>query len=356
MATKATPVILIVDDDPVARRVLGGIVEQAGYLGIPAESGTEALHVVMREPISLVLLDIQMPGGMDGIEVCHSLASNPSTQHIPVIFATGTQEILHKIRAFRAGAVDFIPRPFEAEEVIARIEVHLRLQKVTRQLKESREELAEANGRLREQAFLLSDQLIAQTAQVERINLKLVRALEKANSFNDDDTGGHVVRVGEFAERIGQLAGCEPEFCGKLLLYAPLHDVGKIGLPDSILKKPGIYTEEERRVMMEHVRVGGDIMAGEEIDPVAQNIVRYHHEKWDGTGYLEGLRGEEIPLEARITALADVYDALRSRRVYKAAMAEEHVLEIIAQEAGKHFDPELAELVLVHRAVLEGVA
>ncbi len=172
----------------------------------------------------------------------------------------------------------------------------------------------------------------------------MVTALETANLANDDDTGKHVMRVGEYAQLLAEEYGCDNDYCRRIRLYAPLHDVGKVSIPDYILKKPGKYTPEEFERMKEHVAIGGKMLSYKGIDPMAHNIALYHHEKWDGSGYLGKLSGEKIPLEARITGLADVYDALTKKRVYKPAFTENETDEIIQINKGSHFDPKLVDI------------
>jgi len=172
----------------------------------------------------------------------------------------------------------------------------------------------------------------------------LVETLENANTFNDEDTGAHIKRLNQYSELLAEELKMPNSFVNEIGLYASLHDVGKIGIPDNILKKPGKLTEEEFETMKNHVEIGYNLMKDLDISPVALNIVRYHHEKWNGLGYGKGLKEEEIPIEARIVALADVYDALRQERVYKKAFTHEKSVEIIRSESGKHFDPEIVKI------------
>jgi len=177
----------------------------------------------------------------------------------------------------------------------------------------------------------------------------LVSALESANLFNDEDTGNHIRRVSDFSGALARLAGRDEAYVKRIRLYASLHDVGKVGISDAILKKPGPYNEEERRTMEQHVLIGSRMLSSESIDPMARNIALYHHEWWNGKGYCQGLAGDDIPLEARIVALADVYDALGTKRVYKDAFPEEKIDAIIREEAGIHFDPNLVDLFLENK-------
>ena len=182
------------------------------------------------------------------------------------------------------------------------------------------------------------------TRKLEGITMALVNALENANYLNDTDTGNHIRKVSEYSALLARSHGCSRDFVRRIHLYASLHDVGKVGIPDALLKKQGRYTAEEFRRMQQHVAIGARMLTNDSIDVLARNVAQYHHERWDGSGYLQGLSGEQIPLEARIVAVADVYDALTTRRPYKEAYSEEEAIAMIQQEAGIHFDPRIVEI------------
>lgn len=196
--------------------------------------------------------------------------------------------------------------------------------------------------------MLFSDQneetlKILDDGEIHLMNLAMVQALENACYFNDEDTGHHVKRVSRYSAALAEGLGCPLEFVKRIQLYAPLHDVGKVGIPDHILKKKGRFTEDETHIMRQHVVIGARFLDGSRIDPMAKNIALYHHEKWDGTGYFHRLKGEEIPLEARILSAADVYDALSFDRVYRKALPEERIDTAFRKRSGTHFDPRITD-------------
>ncbi len=227
------------------------------------------------------------------------------------------------------------------------------MQKLQNELKTKNDELNVKNALLADRETHLMHLVEEKTKTIEHITLALVNALENANALNDDDTGQHIKRVGAYSAFTAEIYGCDRGFVKRIKLYAPLHDVGKIGLPDALLKKNGRYTKEESISMQQHVVFGTSLLEWSGIDVMARNIALYHHEKWDGTGYVHRLAGEDIPLEARIVVLADVYDALISKRVYKNAFSEEEAERIIRAESGKHFDPNIVEIFLDHKSDID---
>jgi putative nucleotidyltransferase with HDIG domain len=223
-------------------------------------------------------------------------------------------------------------------------------------------ELQTRNAELEAKNVMLADREVhlmhlveEKTQKVSSLTIALINALENANLLNDSDTGKHIKRVSAYSAFLAEQYGCERDFVKRIALYASLHDVGKVGLPDAILKKPGTYTEEEFLAMQQHVVIGAKMLENEEIDLMARNIALYHHEWWDGTGYVNQLTHDDIPLEARIVSLADVYDALTTERVYKGAFSEEKAEEIIAEESGTHFDPTLVELFLENTHTIKDI-
>jgi len=305
------PRLLIVDDEPtnlqVLRQVLG-----ADYVLLFATDGARALQLARTQQPQLILLDVMMPG-MDGHAVCAALKADPDTACIPVIFVTALSDAADEARGFDVGCVDYITKPVSAPVVRARVKTHLSLVRM--------EELRETR-------------------------LAIVQRLGRAAEYKDNETGMHVIRMSHYAHLLALAAGCNPDWAEDLLNAAPMHDVGKIGIPDAILQKPGKLTEEEWVVMRRHPEVGAEIIGDSPANvlQLARSVALCHHEKWNGSGYPAGLAGQAIPLEARIVALADVFDALTSERPYKKAWAPEEAIALIESEAGQHFDPQLVPL------------
>ena len=329
--------ILVVDDNNENRRIIGIVLgKNPGFDLTLVGSGEAALDYSFRNVPDLILLDIMMPK-MDGYEVAGRLKADDRTKDIPILFVTADATPESITRGFNAGCVDYITKPFNREELLARVNVQVRLKRYQQQL-------LSQNILLTKKKKLLTALVDEKTRMVEEISLALITALENANLLNDNDTGNHIKRVSEYARIIALEYTGDVDLSNQIKLYASLHDVGKVGIPDAILKKPGLYTEDEMEEMKKHVSFGAKMMDSPGIPKIAVNIVKYHHEKWDGTGYLEGLSGTDIPIEARIVTLADVYDALGTERVYKEALSEDVVDRMIEESSGSHLDPELVEV------------
>ncbi|MBI9098887.1 MAG: response regulator [Spirochaetaceae bacterium] len=334
---KTKPVILIVDDVATNRQYLAMILsENDSYEIRLVSNGQDALDQVDKEKPDLILLDIMMPG-MDGYEVAGRLKKNISTSDIPILFITAVTGTENIVKAFELGGVDYINKPFNKQELLSRVSVHIGLRM-------ARIELEEKNLILKNRELQLVQLVDDKTKRLEGTTMALVNALENANLFNDTDTGNHISRVGAFAALFAREYGCDTDYIKRIKLYSSLHDVGKVGIPDVILKKPGKYAPEEFIAMQEHVVIGSRMLDDPEIDVMAKNITLYHHEKWDGSGYVRGLTGEDIPLEARFVALADVYDALGTARSYKDPYSEDKIDSIIFEGEGSHFDPALVKI------------
>jgi putative two-component system response regulator len=305
------PLILAVDDEASNLQLLRQIL-QDHYRLLFAKDGARALELAQQEHPDLVLLDVMMPG-MSGYEVCAALKAHPATAPIPVIFVTALTETDDEVEGFEAGGVDYITKPVSPPIVRARVRTHLSLVRM--------------------------DELRA-------TRLAIVQRLGLAAEYKDNETGLHVIRMSHFARLLAVAAGMNEHEADDLLHAAPMHDVGKIGIPDRILQKPGPLDAEEWKVMQGHAAIGAEIIGehGSAMLSLARNIALTHHEKWDGSGYPNGLAGEAIPLEGRIVAIADVFDALTSRRPYKSAWSEEEALDHLRQQKGRHFDPALVEL------------
>ena len=318
------PVVLLVDDTPFNIDVLRGILAGAYTLKV-ATSGEKALALAQMQPQpNLILLDVMMPG-MDGYEVCRRLKASELTRAIPVIFVTSMNEVEDEQRGFEAGGVDYITKPVSPPLVQSRVATHLRLYAHERRL---------------------SELVLARTRELEQTRLEIIRRLGRAAEFKDDETGQHVIRMSHFTRILAEAIGMPPAEVDVLFNAAPMHDVGKIGIPEAILLKPGKLTDEEWQVMRRHPAIGAGII-GKHDHPLletARIVALTHHEKWDGSGYPRGLKGERIPLVGRIVAIADVFDALISERPYKHAWPEAEAVAYLQREAGNHFDPRLVEL------------
>ena len=305
------PRLLLVDDEPTNLQVLRHVL-QADYRLLFATDGARALQVAREQRPDLVLLDIMMPN-MDGYAVCCALKADAATASIPVIFITALNDSQDETAGFDVGGVDYLTKPVSPPVVRARVRTHLSLVRM--------EELRETR-------------------------LQIVQRLGRAAEYKDNETGMHVIRMSHFSKLLALAAGCSPAWAEDLLNAAPMHDVGKIGIPDAVLRKPGPLDADEWATMRRHPEIGAEII-GEHPSGVlqlAREIALAHHEKWDGSGYPRGLAGEAIPLSARIVAIADVFDALTTRRPYKEPWPVQEAMNHIAAQAGKHFDPALVAL------------
>lgn len=302
--------LLIVDDDPLNLTLMGQILSTEYELSF-AQRGSEALASAAKNHPSLILLDINMPE-MDGYEVCRRLKADPTTAKIPVIFVTGKNDIESEELGFEAGCVDFLSKPISPHSVRARIRTHVSL---------------------------------VRTADLENSYREAVYMLGQAGHYNDTDTGAHIWRMAAYCRALAEQIGWNPASANLLELAAPMHDMGKIGIPDSILKKSGSLDPEEWEIMKTHTVIGHDILIQSHapLFHMAAEIALRHHEKWDGSGYPDGLSGAKIPESARIVAIADVFDALSMERPYKSAWPLERILKNMRQQAGVHFDPRLID-------------
>lgn len=368
-ANEQQPTILIVDDTPQNLMVLGGLLQPHYEIRV-ATSGARALDAVLIEPRpDLILLDVMMPG-MDGYEVLKRLRALPGCDAVPVIFVTAMDTSEDEEHGFELGAVDYITKPVVPAIVLARVRTHL-------ELKHARDRLAGQNVWLEQEvARRMSENLL-----IQDLNVRALACLAEAR---DNETGNHILRTQNYVELLARRLAKHERFEAALsgpqidmvIQAAPLHDIGKVGIPDSILLKPGKLTNEEFTIMKMHPAIGGDAigraieLAWSHADAnlvsqapqafgfmrVARDIALYHHEKWDGSGYPTGLRGDKIPVSARLMALADVFDALITRRVYKAPMTLDDATKIIVAGRGQHFDPAVVDAFLEQRDVFAAIA
>lgn len=336
--------ILIVDDDKInlstAKKALSG-----SYKVTAVTSGVQAINFLQTNICDLILLDINMPG-MDGFEVMEKIRENPELSNIPIIFLTADSDPQIESRCLKEGAMDFITKPFVQNVMLSRISRALELEALRQDLE---------------------GQLEARTIHIKYIQEMMVIGMATMVESRDLSTGGHIKRtsmvVRIFSQKLaGELDGLPKSFLDMVIRAAPMHDLGKISVDDRVLRKQGRFTPEEYDEMKKHSAEGSrivkQILEGVE-EPkfveIASNVAHYHHEKWDGSGYPDGLSGEEIPIEARIMALADVFDALVSKRFYKEAYSYDKAFEIIEDSIGTHFDPELGRIFLKCRPELEAL-
>lgn len=298
--------ILVVDDQPSNLEVLRGILSDCYALAF-AKSGEQALEVAARHHPDLILLDIMMPG-MDGYETCRRMKADAGLAKIPVIFVTALGEVEDEARGFDVGGVDYITKPVSAAVVRARVRTHIAL--------------------------------VDQATVLDRLGI--------AGEFKNNETGAHVRRMGRYAEILAHRLGWDDGACRAIAHTAPMHDIGKIAVPDHILLKPGKLDDADWGIMRTHPQCGAAILGanGSALMRMAARIAVSHHEKWDGSGYPFGLAGTAIPIEGRVVAVADVYDALMSRRPYKEAWPQDAVVAHLREQAGQHFDPDLVTLFL----------
>ena len=300
--------ILIVDDEPqnlaAMRQILSG-----EHRLVFARNGAEALAAALKHKPSLILLDIQMPD-MNGYAVCRILKADARTEAIPVIFVTGLSEVGDEAAGFAVGAVDYIVKPVSPAIVSARVRTHLSLVRVSR---------------------------------LEQSYREAIYMLGEAGHYNDNDTGVHIWRMAAYSDALARACGWNENDRHLIELASPMHDTGKLGIPNAILRKPGKLDEAEWEIMKTHSRIGHDILEKSDapLFQMAAEIALHHHERWDGSGYPDGLADTSIPESARIVALADVFDALTTNRPYKEAWSIERALETMKAEAGTHFDPHL---------------
>lgn len=324
---KAT--VLVVDDDIVNIDILSEILEPTYKVKV-ATNGEKALKVAASDtPPDLILLDVLMPG-MNGFEVCKVLKSMTKTKDIPVIFVTSKSEEVDEAKGFEVGAVDYITKPITPAIVHARVSTQLSLA---------------------DQKHLLKQLVKERTNKLFQTRLELINVLSVASEYKDTDTGLHVLRIGHYSKALAHALGLGFDDQEYLFQAAPMHDVGKIGIPDGILQKQGKLDDTEWEIMIKHPEIGMKILGTDQssLMKAAREIAISHHEKWNGAGYPNKLEGENIPLFGRIVAIVDVFDALTMERPYKKAWDVNAAFDLINEEKGNHFDPKLAELFLQKR-------
>lgn len=349
LKTASTSKILVIDDEPINVKVCHKYLRELGYeqcLGVT--DSTRAMATILEERPDLIILDVMMPI-ISGVDLLRSIRANSELAQMPVLILTAASDRTTKLTVLELGASDLLAKPIDPSELAPRVRNALTIKKY--------------HDSLRDYAHKLEESVRLRTADLEASRMDVIHCLARAVEYRDDHTGRHVERVGRYAGIIAHALKLDSETCHMLQLAAQLHDVGKIGVPDDVLLKPGKLTPEEYDRMQkhtlfgkkiveqmsdrdwervrQHVQIGSRILQAPRspLLAMASRIALTHHERWDGTGYPLGLAGEDIPLEGRITAVADVFDALSSRRPYKPAFPLEKCFEIIEQERGSHFDP-----------------
>jgi putative two-component system response regulator len=347
------PKIAIVDDQPINIKVVQKYLKLAGYERFATTTDSQvAVQLIDRERPDVLLLDVMMPH-VSGLEILSTLRGDARFADLPVIILTADTEKATKLDALKRGATEFLNKPVDS------VELETRLRNVL---------VAKArHDCLRKYAWELELEVAIRCTELAEAHREVVHCLATLSEYRDNETGRHIIRVGRYAEILAKHLGMDQEFVARIRDAAPLHDVGKIAVPDEILKKPGKLDDAERALMRTHCDLGRSVCSQQESSPagklrshvqlgrrltanssspllqMAGSIAYTHHERWDGAGYPQGLQGEDIPIEGRITALADVFDALTSQRPYKAAFSVERSMEILEEERGRHFDPQVLD-------------
>ena len=335
---KSSPKILIADDDERIRITLSDILIAQKYKVILAQNGKEALHKVALESPDVILLDMNMPE-VNGIEVIKYLKADNYTKYIPIVVVTGEDDVNIRVQALKLGADDFLTKPPHIAELTARVRSLVKVKAYYDYMKHYQSTLEEE---VRKRTKALNEA----HEKLKNASLDTIYRLSTAAEYKDEDTSLHLQRISNYAFVIAREIGLDNEIKDSLLYSTPMHDIGKIGIPDKILLKPGKLDSDEWRIMKQHTEFGGRILKGSESDfiKMGREIALTHHEKWDGSGYPNGLKEEEIPVEGRVTAIADVFDALTTKRPYKEAFPNEKAFRIIKEERGTHFDPEIVDI------------
>ena len=326
--------ILVVDDEPANVRLMEKMLKATGYSNVVSTMDPlQALPLYLEHNSDLILLDINMPK-LDGYGVMEQIKAEKGDNMPPILMLTAqsAQEFIQ--RALSNGARDYVTKPFDMSELMARVHNMLKVQM--------------ADKFMRYQNEILEQKVQKRTKEIYDTRMQVVRCLGRAAEYRDEETGLHIVRMSKMSAVMGKALGMDDEQCDLLLNASPMHDIGKIGIPDDVLLKPGKFEPHEWEIMKSHAQIGFDILSEGDSDlmKMASEIAISHHEKWNGSGYPNGLEGEDIPLVGRITALADVFDALTSVRPYKKAWTVEDSVNLIKEESGKHFDPELVRIFL----------
>ena len=323
--------VLIVDDEPVNIKLVESVLKGHAYTNVLTTTDPrDVLGLCRDNEIDLILLDLNMPH-LDGYQVMDVLKKELGKPVPPVLILTAQSSREFKNRAFESGAKDYVTKPFDVKEVLARVQNLVQVELFHKYLKNENK--------------VLEEKVQERTSEINQTRLEIVRRLGRAAEYRDNETGLHIVRMSKISQLLGVACGIDEYQADLLLNASPMHDIGKIGIPDHILLKPGKFEPEEWEIMKTHAQIGANILSGDdsELLAMAREIALSHHEKWDGSGYPNALSGEKIPLTGRICAVADVFDALTSARPYKKAWAIDDAVKFMNEQSGSHFDPALIE-------------
>ncbi len=324
--------ILIIDDNQSNVDLLKDILATEGYTSLLCLTDSrDAQDMYLAYDPELVLLDINMPN-FDGYQLLDQFKEVENNLYVPVLVLTALQDNETRIKALKAGAQDFLTKPFNKLETITRIRNLLTVRLL--------------HNQVRDQNIILEQKVQERTIELQESRLEIIHRLGRAAEYKDNETGAHIIRISKMSSLLGRLAGMTDAQVALLLNSSPMHDIGKIGVPDTILLKPGKLNAEEWKTMKKHTTIGATLLDGNTSDLIksAQEIALTHHEKWDGSGYPRGKKGKEIPFEGRIVGIVDVFDALTSKRPYKDSYPIDKTLSIIREGRGRHFDPDLTDL------------
>ena len=325
------------DDEYSVRKLMKTVLEDEGYNVLLAENGQQAIETVKKTPPDVILLDLLMPG-MDGLEVLKILKEDDGYTHIPIIVVTALRGLEQMVNAFELGADDFLNKPVNIIELKTRVKAHLKV-------KAYHDHLLEDQEKLEQEVQKRTEQLREATKRIKEASIETIYRLSRAAEYKDEETGSHIMRINRYSVAIADELGLDKEFKERLFYATPMHDVGKIGVPDAILLKPTELSPEEFEIMKQHTIIGKKILEGSEYQVIkdAETVALTHHERWDGNGYPLGLKRYDIPLMSRIMTVADVFDALVSKRPYKVPIPIDEAIKIIKMGKGTQFDPEIVD-------------
>ncbi len=337
--------ILVIEDNVMSSRLLTTILTRLGYTTDTAFDGVSGLEKVASSPPDLILLDLDLPR-MDGYQVAQRLKQSDRTKIIPIVVVSSFSEVENRIKALEAGADDFLSKPIDQIELRVRVQSLLKVKDYNDHMVHYQKTLEEEVNRRTQQLRQAFEELTTATEKIRQASLDTTVRLSQAAEYKDEETGSHIKRMGYYTTAIAKAMALPPQDIEAILHAAPMHDIGKIGIPDRILLKSGPLNEQEWEIMKQHTVIGSNILSRSDshVIQMAEQIALSHHEKWDGSGYPKGLKGSSIPVWGRISAIADVFDALTTRRPYKKALSVEHSLDILKEGRGIHFDPDIHDV------------